>query len=425
MDINRKTAFQVLLEVEEKGAYSNIALNRYLREAGDCDPAFVRELTYGVIKNKYLLDFFLENFVKKGFKKLKTRDIVLLREGAYQILFMDSVPEYAAVSETVNLARKFARGREGFINGVLRNLAREKDRLDLPSEEDPIRFISVRYSCEPWIAELLISVYGYEGAKAFMEETNAAPELSVRVNLLKNTREELSAVLKEQGFIVRDSSVSPRALIVKGTGILESKAFREGRFAVQDESSVLSADTLQAEPGMRVMDICAAPGGKTAAIAEMMNDQGEILAFDIYEHKLKLMDELMKRNGITIVKTREGDGTVFREEYAGAFDRVMCDVPCSGLGVMRRKPELKYRKEYPMEELTSVQRKILDNASKYLKPGGILVYSTCTINPAENQDMISGFMRDSNGFVKDREICLDPVSSGTDGFYICRILREA
>ena len=425
MDINRKTAFQVLLEVEEKGAYSNIALNRFLREAGECDPAFVRELTYGVIKNKYLLDFFLENFVKKGFKKLKTRDIVLLREGAYQILFMDSVPSYAAVSETVNLAKKYAKGREGFINGVLRNLAREKDSLKLPSEEDPISCISVRYSCEPWIAELLIRTYGYEGARAFMEKVNGTPDLSIRVNILKNTPEELIKILEEQGFSVRPSELSDRALLVKGSGILESAAFREGRFSVQDQSSVFCADMLMAEPGMRVMDICAAPGGKTAAVAEKMKDQGEVLAFDIYEHKLKLMDELMKRNGISIVKTAEGDGRIFNEKYEGSFDRVLCDVPCSGLGVMGRKPELKYRKEYPMEDLNRIQREILENASRYLRPGGIMVYSTCTVNPSENQDMISGFLEGRSSFVKDKEFCLDPVKDGCDGFYICRILREA
>lgn len=425
MDKNRRIAFQVLLEVEEKGAYSNISLNRHLKDQTDTDPAFIRELVYGVIKNKYLLDWHLKKFIKTGFKKLKARDIVLLRIGAYQILFMDSVPSYAAVSETVGLAKKFSRGKEGFINGVLRNLERNRENLTLPSTEDHTEYISVRYSCEKWIAELITDIYGFEGACAFMDKINGTPELSIRVNLLKNSREELKEILKKEGYEARDSVLSSRALTVSGTGILESRAFREGRFSVQDQSSVLCADSVKAEPGMKVLDMCAAPGGKTAAIAEMMDNRGEITAFDIYEHKLKLMDELMARNGITIVKTALGDGREFREELKGQFDRVLSDVPCSGLGVMGRKPELKYRKEYSMKELTDIQRAILNNASEYVKPGGMLVYSTCTVNPMENRDMTMSFIKGHPRFRKDEEICLDPVETGSDGFYICRFIREA
>ena len=180
-----------------------------------------------------------------------------------------------------------------------------------------------------------------------------------------------------------------------------------------------------AERGMTVCDVCAAPGGKTAAIAEMMGNEGIIYAFDIYEHKLKLMDELMERNGITIVKTGIGDGRILDPELVGKCDRVLCDVPCSGLGVMGRKPEIKYRKEYDIRELADTQKKILENASKYLKPSGVLVYSTCTVDPCENGDVVNAFLADHSEFKKESEIDLDPVKSGTDGFYICKIIREA
>ena len=218
------------------------------------------------------------------------------------------------------------------------------------------------------------------------------------------------AELIDQGFEVRPSAISERALIASGTGILETEAFREGKFAVQDQASVLAADTLDAKSGMTVADCCAAPGGKTAAIAESMRDQGEIFAFDIYEHKLRLMDELFRRNGISIVKTAIGDAREPVAELVDKCDRVLCDVPCSGLGVLGRKPEIKYRKEYDILELIN---------------GGVLVYSTCTVDPAENTEVVEFFLKNHPGFQKEKEICLDPVETGTDGFYICKLIREA
>ena len=425
MDINRKTALQVLTDVEKNGSYSNISLNRHIRENKAGDPAFVRELVYGVIKNKYLLDHYLKQFIRKGFNKLRINELSILRMGAYQIVFMDSVPGYAACSETVELAKKYARGKDGFINGVLRSLERNKDDLKQPESDDPAEFISIRYSVERWIAELLINIYGKEKAEKYMEAVNGSPELCLRVNLLKTERDALMTRLTEEGFEVRSSEISERAIIASGTGILETEAFREGLFAVQDQASVLASDTLGAKSGMTVADCCAAPGGKTAAIAESMGNKGVIYAFDIYEHKLKLMDELFRRNGITIVKTALGDAREAVCDLIGNCDRVLCDVPCSGLGVLGRKPEIKYRKEFDFTDLINTQKQIIDNVSQYVKKGGALVYSTCTVNPAENTEVISYFLDNHPGFRKEKEICLDPVDTGTDGFYICKLIREA
>ena len=425
MEINRRTALEVLLEVETEGAYSNLSLNRNIKKTGAGDPAFVRELVYGVLKKKYLLDHFLRQFVKKGFGRLKAPELNLLRMGAYQLLYMGSVPSYAAISETVELAKKYARGKEGFINGVLRSLDRKRDSLEYPEDDESPEYIGTFYSVNPWIARLLIRTYGYEDAKAFMEKVNSTPELSLRVNLLKNTREELMAELSEEGFRLRASELSPRAVIAEGSGILETEAFRMGRFSVQDQASIMAADSLMADKGMRVIDLCAAPGGKTAAIAEAMENTGEILAFDIYDHKLELMDRLMERNGISIVNTRKNDGRVQIEALRGTADRVLCDVPCSGLGVLGRKPELKYRDEYDMRELAGIQSEILKNAASYLKEGGILVYSTCTVDPDENQGVTERFLEENREYRKDKELSLAPHTTGTDGFYICRIIREA
>ncbi len=425
MDINRKTAFICLSDIEKNGSYSNIVLNREIRENKASDPAFVRELVYGVIKNKYYLDHCLRQFIKKGFSGLRTNELCILRLGAYQILFMGSVPGYAACSETVELAKKYCKGKTGFVNGVLRSLERNKDSVYEPSGDDPAEYISVKYSLEKWIAELLLNIYGQDKTAAYMEAVNSSPELCLRVNILKTDRDSLLKELTEEGFEVRPSAISERSLIAKGSGILESRAFREGRFAVQDQASTLAADILDAGPGMTVADVCAAPGGKTAAIAESMNDQGSIYAYDVYEHKLRLIDELMERNGISIVKTEIGDGRELNSSLTGKCDRVLCDVPCSGFGVMGRKPEIKYKKELDLTELSDVQKKILDNASRYLKPSGALVYSTCTVDPLENEDVVNAFLKDNKEFRKEKEIHLDPVNSGTDGFYICKLIREA
>lgn len=425
MDINRKTALEVLTDVEKNGSYSNISLNRHIRENAVNDPAFIRELVYGVIKNKYLLDHYLSQFIRKGFKKLRINELNILRMGVYQILFMDSVPDYASCSETVELAKRYARGKEGFINGVLRSIERNRENLKEPENDDPSEYISIKYSVEKWIAAFLINIYGYEKAVEYMKAVNRSPELSLRVNLLKTDRDSLIDELTAEGFSAVPSGLSERAVIASGTGILESEAFKRGLFSVQDQASILAADTLQAERGMTVCDCCSAPGGKTAAIAESMKNEGTIYAFDIYEHKLKLIDELMDRNGISIVKTAMGDGRVLNEDLIAKCDRVLCDVPCSGLGVMGRKPEIKYRKEYDIKELVEIQKKILHNASMYVRPGGMLVYSTCTVDPAENSEVIRDFLKKNPSYSKDEEILLDPVDSGTDGFYICRIIREA
>ena len=386
------------------------------------DSEFAAELLEFVVT--LLLHPCLKAFVKKGFGKLKPEVITLLRMGAYQLMFMDSVPSYAAVSETVNLARKYARGREGFINGVLRAFDRAKNELpDIP-RDDYSEYLGIKYSCEKWIVDLLIEAFGEEGAEKYLNASNETPELYIRVNVLKNSPEELTKELKALGFKVDKSELSERSLKVAGSGILEIEAFKAGRFSVQDEASTLAADILGAKKGMKVVDMCAAPGGKTMAIAEMMENQGEVLACDVYEHKLKLIEEQAKRAGLTIVRTALKDGREHVKELEGTMDRVLSDVPCSGLGVIRRKPEIKYKEAFDMEALVETQKEIILNAASYLKPGGYLVYSTCTVNPAENQGVTDWFLEGRPNYTKVDERHLDP-GVGTDGFYICKISREA
>ena len=275
MDLNRKTAYEVLLDMETNQSYSNLALNNFIEKNKPENPAFVRELVYGVLENRILLDYYLAALVASGLKKVKKQDLTILRMGVYQILAMDSVPDYAAINESVVLARKFCRGRDKFINGVLRNFQRRQAELEalLPDRSsDPAKYLSVRYSAASWLVDLWLAAYGLDKTEGLLAASNGRPLLCLRTNLLKGTREELMQRLVEAGYQVEAGTLSNRSILVtgKGTGILEHDLFREGWFSVQDEASTLTADTVNPKPGNLVVDVCAAPGGKTMAMAELL-----------------------------------------------------------------------------------------------------------------------------------------------------------
>ena len=424
MDINRKTAFDVLMDVEKNGAYSNLSLNSFIEKNRPDSPAFVRELVYGVLRNRMLLDWFLGQLIPSGLKKIKKQDLTLLRMGVYQLSYMKSVPEYAAVSETVNMSKKLARGRERFINGVLRGYIRNRQQLVLPDREVNLEeYLSIVYSSERWIVRLWTDAYGAEKTEALLKASNETPELAVRVNLMKTDRKSLKEKLEALGFEAEESEVSDRALLVKGSGLLDTEPYREGMFSVQDEASILASDALDAKPGDCIADVCAAPGGKTFATAELMAGKGVIYAMDKYEHKLKLMEAQAKRAGIENIRLLKHDSTEPVEGLKERMDKVLADVPCSGLGVIRRKPEIKYKGMQDLDELIERQRQILQAAASYVKAGGTLVYSTCTINPVENEKQIVEFLRGNKEFKALEQKQLLP-DGGTDGFFICRMRKE-
>lgn len=426
MDINRKTAYQTLLNTEKNKAYSNIELNKQIQQEQPDSPAFVRELVYGVLENRIYLDYILDRLIPKGLKGVKKQPLTLLRMGLYQIIFMDSVPEYASVNETVKIARKVIPGRERFINGVLRGYGKKKDEIALPDREKQAEeYLSVKYSFEPWIVSLWTEQYGIERAESLMKASNEKPELSVRVNRLKISTETAVKELEDAGFEVRRSEMSDRVLFVKGTGLLASESYRKGHFSVQDESSVLCAEALAPLPGQSVIDICSAPGGKTLAMAELMENRGSIKAFDIYEHKLNLLMENAQRLGISIIETGENDGEKLNEALIDTADRVLVDGPCSGLGVIRRKPEIKYKVlEDWGRELAEKQYAILKNSGRYVKSGGVLVYSTCTINKTENEDVAERFLTEHEEFELIESRQLLPDRDGCDGFFICKMRKK-
>lgn len=425
MDVNRRTAYEVLLQIEKNQSYSNLELNRRIQERKPDAPALVRELVYGVLENRMYLDYLLAQLIPKGLSGVKKPVKVLLRLGLYQMIFMDSVPAYAAVSETVKLARKAAPGRDGFVNGVLRGYERRKETLVLPERDrDPAGYLSVRYSCDPWIVNLWMEQYGEARTEAMLAAGNRRPALSIRVNLLKTSRKTLASLLTDKGFSVRESEDSPRLLFVKGSGLLETEAYSQGLFSVQDTASLLAAETLAPRPGETVYDICAAPGGKTLAMAEMMENQGLIRAFDIYPHKLALIRREAARLGVSMIETDVKDGTDLCSGLERTADRVLVDGPCSGLGVIRRKPEIKYRIVSDQgRSLAQKQLQLLSAASHYVKPGGYLLYSTCTVNRIENEQTAERFLAEHRAFRPDGMRQLFPDEGEHDGFFLCRMRR--
>lgn len=426
MDNNRKTAYHVLMDVETKQAYSNLALNHREIIYKPRDPAFVRELVYGVLENKIYLDYIIDQLVDKGVKSVRRPDLIILRMGIYQLDKMDSVPEYAAVNESVSLAKRFARGRDGFINGVLRSYINRKYTIKLPDRmEDPIRYLSIKYSYEPWIVELWMNNYDADFVEDLLAAGNETPDMVIRYNWLKVMKPDLVAALEKRGFKVTDGKYSVNALHVKGSGLLKSSLYENGLFSVQDEASQMVAQILDPQHGDTVIDTCAAPGGKTMAIAERMNNTGKIIAQDIYRRKVDLIDKEARRLGINIVTTRTWDSTRVDSTLVGKAERVLVDAPCSGLGVVRHKPEIKYRK-YNEETamLPKKQLTILTSSSQYVKPGGTIVYCTCTINPAENEEIVSAFLKTHHAFHMVETKQLFPHINGTDGFFICKMEKD-
>ena len=425
MDINRKTAYNTLMDVESKKAYSNLALNHQIRISKPTSPAFVRELVYGVLERKLTLDYYLDQLVDQGIDSLKKQELTILRMGLYQIGYMESVPEYAAVNESVSLARRYCRSRAGLVNGVLREYLNRRIRMRLPErDEDEIRYLSVKYSYAPWIIEKWLEFYKMDFVEKLMEAGNRKPPLTIRYNWLKIVKEDLIEQLEERGYEVEEGKLCRNSLNVKGSGLLDTEFYRMGLFTPQDESSTLVAEKLDPKHGDLVIDVCAAPGGKATAIAERMNNTGKIIASDIYRRRLDQVDKEARRLGIVNIETQAWDGTRVNSEFVEKADKVLVDVPCSGLGVVRRKPEIKYlEKTKELDHLPEKQLAILSASSEYVKPFGTLVYSTCTINPDENEKVVNAFLKKYTWFKKEERTLLLPNVNGTDGFFICVMKR--
>ncbi|CAM3352667.1 16S rRNA (cytosine(967)-C(5))-methyltransferase RsmB [Marinicrinis lubricantis] len=447
----REAALDILTSIEEQKAYSNLLLNQTLQKQkwSPQDSAFITELVYGTVQRLNTIDYVLSRFVTKGLSKLAPWVRALLRMSVYQIRYLDRVPDHAVVNESVQTAKKRGhQGISGMVNGVLRNLLRTKDAFDLDSSLPEAERISLAHSHPLWMIEDWIQQYGAETAARMAEANNVPPSLSLRVNRLRATREEVVKKLQEDGRQVRPSLLSEWGIVAEKSGNLAlHPLFLEGKYSVQDESSMLVAQMVDPQPGMMVLDCCSAPGGKSAHMAEWMQNKGQVIANDIHPHKEKLIRDQMQRLGLTCVKTNVSDASKLGSQFpAQSFDRILLDAPCSGLGVIRRKPDLKWMKNREeLKGLPPLQVKLLEEAAPLLKIGGFLVYSTCTVEYAENVGVVQAFLEKHPEFKLDQSMSkllpplvtenmsaeelnqgyvqILPHQYHSDGFFIARLCR--
>ena len=423
----RISALRVLNACRVSGAWADAALAAELgrENLSAPDAALTSRIVYGVLQTRMLLDYYLGAYCSQRLEHLQQPLPDILRIGAYQILFLDKVPDHAAVSESVELAKANKRGAAaGLVNAVLRKLSQNKAHLPaLPA--DPVERLSVETSHPRALTERMIDLLGAAEAEAFLRANNALAPMTVQVNPLKTTQEKLLNELHGAGIDAKPHPWVPDCLELSGVGDLTTlSAFYHGEFLVQDAAARLAS--LGIASGMSVLDVCSAPGGKAFSAAFAMRDKGRIVACDLHENKLKRIRDGAVRLGIGCIETQAADGRVFRPEWAEAFDAVLCDVPCSGLGIIRKKPDIRYKDMRAFAGLPDIQRAILENASRYVKPDGLLVYSTCTVLPEENAGVTDAFLRSHSEFTPvpdDHDAAFWPQRDQTDGFYIFRMRK--
>lgn len=444
VDTAREQALKIIMKVFDDKSYSNILIKNLGNSFTALDRAFITELVYGIIKWKLKIDNIISQMSSIRFNKISSKIINILRLGIYQIDFMDKVPESAAVDECVKLAKKYSNpGASKYVNALLRNYIRNHNSIVYPNKEvDSIKFLSVYYSYPEWLVEQIISEFGLEFTEEFLKASNGISPLTARVNKLKTDKYSLKTNLLSKGVEVYDSKYVEDAVILRNVPRIDYlEEFQKGYFTIQDESSMLAALILTPEPEELIIDVCSAPGTKSSYIAELMGNKGTIISGDISSSKLRLVDENAKRLGIDIIHTVCNNAEETMIKYENKANRVLVDVPCSGFGIMRKKPEIRWnRTKEEIKEILKIQENILNASCKYLKPGGVIVYSTCTILHEENIIMINNFLNNHKNFIreditsfipdklsrkslKDGYIELYPSIEGIDGFFIARLKK--
>ncbi|MDK2823508.1 MAG: rRNA (cytosine967-C5)-methyltransferase [Clostridia bacterium] len=442
----RHLALKVLYQINEEDAYANIALDKAFSKiqlADSRDRGLVTELVYGCVKYKGFLDWVINEFAKPKIDKMAPWIRNIIRLGLYQIMFLDKVPVSAAINESVKLAKIYGhQGTVKFVNGVLRNIARNKRNLRYPNlEQKPVEHISIIYSFPQWLVERWIKDFGVKNTLQLCQYFNQPSPVWIRTNTLQINRLHLKQKLQEQDIKTIESTKTPEGLkLLNNVEIGKIKEFEAGFFTIQDESSMLVSHVLAPEAGQLILDVCSGPGGKTSHLAQLMKNTGQILAFDVHEHRLQLIKETCSRLGITNVKTELKDARFLTEFVEEQVDAVLVDAPCSGFGVLGRRPDARWRKKpEDIKDLQKIQQEILQEVSQLVKPGGTLVYSTCTITSEENNDVIIDFLNKNKDFYLDQNlpkylpyetvegskgwIQFMPYTHNMDGFFIARLKR--
>ncbi len=444
----RELAVNILMEITIEGAYNNIILRKTLDKNGaatQVQRAFITELVNGVLRNLMFLDFIINKFSKIKTTKMKPLILNILRISVYQINFMDKVPPFAVCNEAVSLVKKRGLGAlSGFVNGVLRSILRDLESITFPDKDKlPKEYLSVKYSYPKWLVDKFYDDFdnNFDLIEDIFQTNNKPPKVTLCINTLKTNKSELVEILKSEGVTVKDAVLFQNALNISSSSNIKTlDSFKKGLYHVMDESAMLSVAALNPSPGQTVMDICAAPGGKSLLSAYIMENKGHIISRDIHPHKKQLIDESALRLGINIIKTELSDATAFNNNYEETADALLIDAPCSGFGLIRKKPDIKYAKTMDdVANLSALQREILSASWRYLKPGGTLVYSTCTLTKQENEENIEWFLNNfpfepgdmsslmPNGITKTNAgyITILPHQYETDGFFIARFIRKA
>ncbi len=432
----RQVAYLTLLKIEKDKAYSNLALDSAVRASAhdSAERAFISKLVYGVIERKLTLDYAFSPYLKLPVSKLSPQALTILRLGTYQLLFLDKVPASAAVNESVKLASKYCKHSSGLINAVLRRVS--ENGFAFLEKLSPEERISAELSVPTELVKFFNYHFGEENTRALFLKTLEEKRVTARVNTVKLSRDELKSELEGEGVVTAPSQL-PRALeIVKSpVPIYETNAYKKGLFHIQDVASQLCVKALEPKKGERILDVCASPGGKSFTLGEEAENLAEVVSCDIYPQRVKLISDGAKRLGLNI-NTFVNDASVYNESL-GLFDRVLCDVPCSGLGIISKKPEIKYKKLDDIKELLPLQRKILEVSARYVKSKGTLVYSTCSVNPNENRKICDSFLKEHPEFksvkvlpecerLKDEGdyLTLMPHINNCDGFFIAKFVRD-
>ncbi len=424
----REKALQIINDVLYKGAFLEESLEILKKSNIDeRDYNFIKEITTGVIRNRTYLDYVIKINSRVKIKRIHKIILSILEMAIYQMYFLDKVPDYSIVDESVNLAKIYGnRGSISFTNGILRSISKK----DAPQVkiEDSIDNLSTFYSHPKFYTEYFYNNYGEEFTKKLLKANNEMPPFTIRVNTLKTSKSDLMSNLKELGFEIEETVYDNALNILNPKGIIDTKYFDEGHFYVQDLGSILVASFLNPRENSSLLDLCAAPGGKTTHLAELMNNTGEIMACDKSQGKIKLIQENAKRLGVKNIETRVNDARVLNKDFIDKFDYVLVDAPCSGTGLYRKKPDIKWNKDLEdIKSLAEIQLEILEKAKDYVKDGGELLYSTCSLSKIENEDVVNKFLENNKNFkikkLRDRDVLkLFPSTDGSDGFSI--ILME-
>ena len=439
----RYIAYKVLYRVLYEDAYSAIAINNAVRDEklSGIDVSFMSALVYGVLERKLTLEYIIRRYSSIRIKKIEKKTLVVLYLGVYQLIYMDKVPDSAAVNESVKLCKRLGLHKSsGFVNAILRNMVRADKAYELPDKSDTVRYLSVVSSCPESLVTEFINDYGNDLTETILKGFVGRPPVTVRVNTLKTDKQTLVRRLKEQGIEVEEVPFLDNTLKLSNTGSLEKiPQFISGQFFVEDAASQLCAEILGAKPGDTVADVCAAPGGKSFYSAIRMGNTGKVCSYDVHDHKLKLIKSSAKKLGIDIIETAVRDASSSAD--LPKCDRILCDVPCSGQGILRRKPEIRYKTDTNIDILTKLQYSILCMSANSLPTGGVLVYSTCTLRKAENHDIINRFLSEHPDFtaepiklpdgiehqIDEPDNCLTllPGVYDTDGFFIAKLGRRS